>query len=98
MYRQKIVEGCTCNGKDSFGLARIDVASDPTLRPGDIVATGDNVKAALIAMAASKERIPAREAVNEKPATRAGVVRRVAGPGGAAPAAAEPEPDNLPED
>jgi hypothetical protein len=96
VYRQKIVDGCTCNGKDSFGVARIDVATDPTLRPGDIVATGDNVKAALIAMAASKERLP-REAVNEKPAPRAGVVRRVAGPGGAAP----PEPDQpeiLPED
>jgi hypothetical protein len=68
VYRQKIVDGCTCNGRDSFGLARIDVASDPTLRPGDIVASGDNVKAALIAMAAAKERQPAREAVNEKQA------------------------------
>ena len=56
VYRQRIVEGCSCNGKDSFGLARIDVASDPTLRPGDIVSSGDNVKAALIAMHAAKER------------------------------------------
>jgi hypothetical protein len=37
-YRQKVVDGCTCNGKDSFGLARIDVSKDPTLRTGDIVA------------------------------------------------------------
>ncbi len=29
----------TCNGRDQFGLARIDVNTDPTLRPGDIVAT-----------------------------------------------------------
>ena len=56
VYRQRIVEGCSCNGKNSFGLARIDVASDPTLRPGDIVSSGDNVKAALIAMHAAKER------------------------------------------
>ena len=56
VYRQRIVEGCSCNGKDSFGLVRIDVASDPTLRPGDIVSSGDNVKAALIAMHAAKER------------------------------------------
>ncbi len=67
VYRQKIVEGCSCNGKDSFGLARIDVAADPTLRPGDIVATGDNVKAALIAMHAAKER---GLAAAERPALR----------------------------
>jgi hypothetical protein len=39
VYRQKIVPGCTCNGRDSFGLAPIDIASDTTLRAGDIVAT-----------------------------------------------------------
>lgn len=39
VYRQRVVDNCTCNGKDAFGLARLDVASDPTLRPGDIVAT-----------------------------------------------------------
>ena len=50
-YRQKIVPNCTCNGKNEFGLAKIDVKSDPTLKPGDIVATGDNQKAALAAMA-----------------------------------------------
>lgn len=37
-YRQKVVDGCTCNGKDSFGLARLDMSKDPTLRAGDIVA------------------------------------------------------------
>ena len=80
-YRQKIVEGCTCNGKDSFGLARIDVANDPTLRQGDIVASGDNVKAALIAMAAAKERGAGREQpVSEKPSVRNGLVKRLAGP------------------
>jgi hypothetical protein len=41
VYRQKIVEGCTCNGRSPFGLARIDAASDPTLRQGDIIATAD---------------------------------------------------------
>lgn len=39
LFREKLVEGCTCNGRDPFGLARIDVRDDPTLRPGDIVAT-----------------------------------------------------------
>jgi hypothetical protein len=41
VYRQKIVPGCTCNGRDSFGLAPIDIAADTTLRAGDIVATRD---------------------------------------------------------
>jgi hypothetical protein len=50
-YRQKIVPGCTCNGKNEFGLAKIDVKSDPTLKPGDIVSNGDNQKAALVAAA-----------------------------------------------
>ena len=39
-YRDKAVPNCTCNGRDGLGLARIDATSDPTLRPGDIVATG----------------------------------------------------------
>jgi hypothetical protein len=56
VYRQKIVPGCTCNGKNEFGLAKIDVKSDPTLKPGDIIATGDNQKAALAAMANKNAR------------------------------------------
>src|SRR3954451_6658332 len=60
VYRQKIVPGCTCNGKDTFGLAKIDVASDPTLKPGDIVATGDNQRAALPAAPTRTVRSPVR--------------------------------------
>ena len=33
--------GCTCNGKDQFGLAPVKIEDDPTLRKGDIVA-GEN--------------------------------------------------------
>ncbi len=39
VYREKIVAGCTCNGKDAFGLVNTPVDEDPTLRAGDIVAT-----------------------------------------------------------
>lgn len=39
LYRKQLVAGCTCNGRDAFGLAPIEAASDPTLRQGDIVAT-----------------------------------------------------------
>ena len=41
VYRQRLVDGCTCNGRDAFGLAKIDVASDPTLRKGDLIAAAD---------------------------------------------------------
>jgi hypothetical protein len=43
VYREKVVSGCTCNGKDAFGLAPLDAANDPTLRAGDIVATQDGL-------------------------------------------------------
>ena len=45
VYRQKIVPGCTCNGKDAFGLVTPSVTSDPTLHTGDIVATNDGLVA-----------------------------------------------------
>jgi hypothetical protein len=64
VYRQKIVPGCTCNGRDTFGLAPISIANDPTLRQGDIVSNGDNQKAALAA-AANKQ---AKATVPQKPA------------------------------
>jgi hypothetical protein len=44
-YRKKLVSNCTCNGKDVFGVARLDTASDPTLRRGDIVATNNGMMA-----------------------------------------------------
>lgn len=45
-YRTELVAGCTCNGKDSAGLAKIDVEDDPTLRKGDIVAGPDGLMVA----------------------------------------------------
>jgi hypothetical protein len=44
-YRKQLVANCTCNGKDAFGLAPFDLSSDPTLRPGDIVATKQGLMA-----------------------------------------------------
>jgi hypothetical protein len=96
VYRKKLVADCTCNGKDAFGLAKIDVASDPTLRPGDIVATGDNVKVALTAMAASKERREA--ATSERTEKRIDATRRVAAKPAAAPAEPPADPEERPED
>lgn len=80
VYREKIVPGCTCNGKDTFGLAKIDVASDPTLKPGDIVATGDNQKAALIANAAKMAKhAEQHERLKAKQAAAKAVVTSIAG-------------------
>jgi hypothetical protein len=45
VYRDKMVPGCTCNGRDAFGLVNTPVADDPTLRPGDIVATNGGLMA-----------------------------------------------------
>ena len=44
-YRQHLVPDCTCNGKDAFGLASIDAENDPTLQPGDVVATPSGLMA-----------------------------------------------------
>ncbi len=37
-YRNELVAGCTCNGKDPAGLASIGIDNDPTLRKGDLIA------------------------------------------------------------
>ena len=43
VYRKQLVDKCTCNGRDAMGLAPLDVRNDPTLRPGDMVATKDGI-------------------------------------------------------
>jgi hypothetical protein len=39
IYREKVVPGCSCNGKDAFGLVPLNAEDDATLRAGDIIAT-----------------------------------------------------------
>jgi uncharacterized protein DUF2865 len=43
VYRERMVSDCTCTGKEIGGTVAIDIHSDPTLRPGDIVATKDGL-------------------------------------------------------
>ena len=43
-YRNEMVEGCTCNGKDQIGLAPVRIEDDPTLRKGDIVAAENGLQ------------------------------------------------------
>ena len=45
-YRDELVAGCTCNGKDPTGLAALKIEDDPTLRRGDIVAGPDGLMVA----------------------------------------------------
>jgi len=45
-YRNEIVAGCTCNGKDQIGLAPVRIEDDPTLRKGDIIASGGGLMVA----------------------------------------------------
>jgi hypothetical protein len=45
-YRNELVEGCTCNGKDQIGLAPVKIENDPTLRRGDLVAGSDGLMVA----------------------------------------------------
>jgi hypothetical protein len=45
-YRNELVAGCTCNGKDKIGLAQIGIDNDQTLRKGDIVAAADGLEVA----------------------------------------------------
>jgi hypothetical protein len=70
VYREKLVDGCTCNGRTAFGLARIDAASDPTLRQGDIIATADGttrVNNAHVTRTARANRAAARSAARAVP-------------------------------
>src|SRR5580704_18039561 len=45
-YRNEIVAGCTCNGKDQIGRAPVSIENDPTLRKGDIVAGANGLTVA----------------------------------------------------
>jgi hypothetical protein len=44
-YRKALRADCTCNGKNSAGLAPVDLALDNSLRAGDVIATTDGLVA-----------------------------------------------------
>jgi Protein of unknown function (DUF2865) len=43
-FRQQVVDGCTCNGKDVFGHVPVSILEDFTLRRGDIVVTENGLQ------------------------------------------------------
>ena len=68
-YRNELVAGCTCNGKDPIGLASVKIEDDPTLRKGDVVAgengllvagRGADKRGASLNFSPASERITAR--------------------------------------
>ena len=81
-YRDRLADDCSCTGQGATGLAKIDIQSDPTLRPGDIVSTkeGRAVFRGDFAPAASDERVRSgrrrQESVGRLPSKRVGDPRR----------------------
>lgn len=57
VFRQRLVDGCTCNGQVG-GLGQVDVMNDPTLKRGDIVMTDEGGRV----FAGSRRGPPYREA------------------------------------
>lgn len=67
LFRKKLVDGCTCNGRTAFGLVPPRAEDDPTLRPGDVVATRDG----LMAVTGSGQLTPAATYAGFPPSERA---------------------------
>jgi hypothetical protein len=40
-FRERVVDNCTCNGREPHGLVTLNINDDPSLRSGDIVATNE---------------------------------------------------------
>ncbi len=72
-YRNELVAGCSCNGKDPIGLAPVKIDKDPTLRKGDIVAGANGL------VVASEER-EARRVAGILAGIRAAIKRASAHP------------------
>lgn len=103
LYRKRLIAGCTCNGRDAFGLAHIDVATDPTLKPGDVVATEHG----LVAFTGRKDAVanftPVDSYAYFSPSYRAQLAAlRVtppnAGPANATPVQLPPPAERTPDD
>lgn len=68
-YRNEIVGGCTCNGKDQIGLAPVKIEDDPTLRKGDLVAGADGL------MVAGRSADKRGASLNFTPASKSALAR-----------------------
>ena len=68
-YRTELVAGCTCNGKDGGGLAKVSIEDDPTIRKGDLVASPSGL---VVANSSKSDR---RGAVNYTPVSKSRYAR-----------------------
>jgi uncharacterized protein DUF2865 len=84
LFRKQLVDGCTCNGRTAFGLVPASPEDDPTLRPGDVVAT----KNGLMAVTGSGQFAPAASYAGFSPRERARFSQmKITPQNGSAPAA-----------
>jgi len=72
-YRSELVTGCSCNGTDPVGLAKVKIEDDKTLRRGDVVVEADGVK---VATGRSEGRGASADLVPAPPALRARIEHR----------------------
>jgi hypothetical protein len=98
LYRKRLVAGCTCNGRDAFGLAHIDVAADPTLKPGDVVATEQGLMAFTGRKEATANFTPVESYAYFSPSYRAQLSALRVTPSNPGPANATPVQLPLPAD
>ena len=70
VYRDKLVPGCSCDGKSPTGLARTDIDDDPTLRQGDIVVTDSGLMAYRGEKKNTAQFVPAEDAPGYSAAQR----------------------------
>jgi hypothetical protein len=70
VYREKLVADCTCNGNSQVGLAPQRAENDPTLQPGDIVATQHGLMAYRGENRRAAELIPVNQAAGLSGAIR----------------------------
>ena len=68
-YRNEIVAGCTCNGRDQFGLAPVGIENDSTIRQGDLVTSADGL------MVAGRSADRRGAALNFSPVSKSALVR-----------------------
>ena len=98
LYRKRLVAGCTCNGRDAFGLAHIDAANDPTLKPGDVVVTEHGLMAFTGRKDAAANFTPVESYAAFSPSYRAQLAALRVTPQNAGPANATPVPLPPPTD
>jgi hypothetical protein len=75
-FRSELVAGCSCNGTDPVGLAKVNITDDKTLRRGDLVVEADGIKVATgrpDSRGASLELAPAPQAVRSRFERRPGL-------------------------